>query len=176
MKLRERIIALARSGEYAPQTKNELSASLGLGKKDRRKLDHELRLLMSRGDLVIIKGDRYCIPGDVDLTTGVIRFRQNGSGFVIPDETASGNSAEPIEIDAADTGVSMHDDRVVVRLYDSFEQPTRRRGRRHHKERFPERSRGRPYGYKSELAKPSLQFAKDPTLLLCRTRRSSDSA
>ena len=76
MKLRERIIALARSGEYAPQTKNELSASLGLGKKDRRKLDHELRLLMSRGDLVIVKGDRYCIPGDVDLTTGVIRFRQ----------------------------------------------------------------------------------------------------
>ena len=143
MKLRERIIALAQSREYAPQTKNELSASLGLGKKDRRKLDHELRLLMSRGDLVIVKGDRYCIPGDVDLTTGVIRFRQNGSGFVIPDETASGNSAEPIEIDAADTGVSMHDDRVVVRLYDSFEQPTRRRGRRHHKERFPERSRGR---------------------------------
>ena len=131
MKLRERIIALAQSREYAPQTTNELSASLGLGKKDRRKLDHELRLLMSRGDLVIVKGDRYCIPGDVDLTTGVIRFRQNGSGFVIPDETASGNSAEPIEIDAADTGVSMHDDRVVVRLYDSFEQPTRRRGRRH---------------------------------------------
>ena len=114
MKLRERIIALAQSGEYAPQTKNELSASLGLGKKDRRKLDHELRLRES-GRPSHCQGDRYCIPGDVDLTTGVIRFRQNGSGFVIPDETVS-ETAGPIEIDATDTGVSMHDDRVVVRI------------------------------------------------------------
>ncbi len=145
MKLRERIIALAQSGDYTPKTKNQLSESLGLGKKDRRKLDHELRLLTSQGRLIIVKGDRYCIPGDVDLTTGVIRFRQNGSGFVIPDETGSGNAVEPIEIDTADTGVSMHEDRVVVRLYEKFEQPSnrQRRGRRRHQNRFSDRVRGR---------------------------------
>ncbi len=145
MKLRDRIISLAQSGDYTPLTKKQLSDSFELGKQDRRKLEHELRLLISQGQLVIIKDDRYCIPRDVDLVTGVIRFRQNGSGFVIPDDIDSGNHAEPIEVDAADTGVSMHDDRVVVRLYEAFEQSPRRqhRGRRRAPTRFPDRARGR---------------------------------
>ncbi|MBT7865293.1 MAG: hypothetical protein HN763_02900, partial [Opitutales bacterium] len=62
MKLREQIIGLMQNGDYIPLSKNALSKSLGLFKKDRRKLDFELRNLLSKGELVIIKGDRYCIP------------------------------------------------------------------------------------------------------------------
>ena len=75
MKLRERIIA-PRDPENTPSNQERTVRFSWPRQKDRRKLDHELRLLMSRGDLVIVKGDRYCIPGDVDLTTGVIRFRK----------------------------------------------------------------------------------------------------
>ncbi len=130
--------------DYIPLTKNKLSESLGLAKRDRRKLDFELRNLMSKGDLVSIKGDRYCIPRDANLVTGVIKFRQKGSGFVIP-KAGSVSDSEPIEIDATDTGVSMHDDSVVVRLYESYDLPKKQgRGRRGSKPLInPDRPRGR---------------------------------
>lgn len=126
MKLREQIIALMQKEDYVPLSKNALSKSLDLFKKDRRKLDFDLRYLLSKGDLVIIKGDRYCIPKDANLVTGSIQFRQKGSGFVIPESSTDKASSKPIEIDAADTGVSMHGDQVVIRLYDEFNRPKRR--------------------------------------------------
>lgn len=145
MKLRERIIALMQAEDYIPQSKNELSKILGIAKKDRRKLDTELRRFLSNGDLIIIKGDRYCIPRDANLLTGSIRFRQSGSAFVLPDKTEVGNPMDPIEIDATDTGVSMHGDRVVVRIYDKFDQPKQKgKGRRNSRPViYPERLRGR---------------------------------
>jgi ribonuclease R len=145
MKLREQIIGLMQNGDYVPLSKNALSKSLGLLKKDRRKLDFELRNLLGKGELVIIKGDRYCIPKDADLLTGSIRFRQKGSGFVIPDITPEKGSTEPIEIDAADTGVSMHGDQVVIRLYDEINRP-QRNPRAKGKPKpllYPDRKRGR---------------------------------
>lgn len=145
MKLNERIIALMQTEDYIPQSKNTLSKSLDLLKKDRRRLDFELRNLLSKGELVIIKGDRYCIPKDANLVTGAIRFRQRGSGFVIPDVRTDGESSQPIEIDATDTGVSMHGDQVVVRLYDEF-NPPKRRPKTKGKPKpslYPDRPRGR---------------------------------
>jgi len=143
MKLKERILALLQEADYIPQTKNGLSQALGLAKKDRRKLDFELRRLMSRGDIIIIKGDRYCIPRDANLLTGVIRFRQKGNGFVLPDNTDVGNVMEPIEIDATDTGVSMHGDQVVVRIYDKFETPKPKGRGKARPPLYPDRQRGR---------------------------------
>ena len=145
MKLRERIIELMQSQDYIPRNKNELSKALDLQKRDRRKLDFELRTLLSKGELVTIKGDRYCIPRDADLVTGTIRFRQKGSGFVIPESVGNQDSSDPIEIDASDTGVSMHGDQVIVRLYDNHYQP-RHRPRSRRKEKaplYPDRPRGR---------------------------------
>ncbi|MDG2256469.1 MAG: RNB domain-containing ribonuclease [Opitutaceae bacterium] len=145
MKLREQIIGLMQNGDYIPLSKNALSKSLGLFKKDRRKLDFELRNLLSKGELVIIKGDRYCIPKDADLLTGSIRFRQKGSGFVIPDNNPGTARVEPIEIDAADTGVSMHGDQVVIRLYDEINRPKRdvRAKGKPKPLLYPDRKRGR---------------------------------
>lgn len=143
MKLREQIIALLQAEDYIPQSKNEISHALGLVKKDRRKLDFELRGLMGRGDIIIIKGDRYCIPSDANLLTGVVRFRQKGNAFVIPDNPDRGNPVDPIEIDATDTSVSMHGDRVVVRIYDKFTQPKPKGRRKPRPVINPERLRGR---------------------------------
>lgn len=145
MKLREQIIGLMQNGDYIPLSKNALSKSLGLFKKDRRKLDFELRNLLSKGELVIIKGDRYCIPKDADLLTGSIRFRQKGSGFVIPDNNPGTGRVEPIEIDAADTDVSMHGDQVVIRLYDEINRPKRdvRAKGKPKPLLYPDRKRGR---------------------------------
>ena len=143
MKLREQIIALLQAEDYIPQSKNEISQTLGLAKRDRRKLDFELRGLLGRGDIIIIKGDRYCIPSDANLLTGSIRFRQKGNAFVLPDKIKSGNPIDPIEVDATDTGVSMHGDRVVIRIYDQH-TPPKIKGRRKQKPAlYPDRLRGR---------------------------------
>ncbi|MEM9161129.1 MAG: 3'-5' exonuclease, partial [Verrucomicrobiota bacterium] len=123
MKIRERIIALAQSENYAPLDKYELTKELGLGKRDQRKLDHELRLLVSKGELIKIKGQKYCIPHDADLVPGTIKFRQTGSAIVIPNEDPRNPNASPIDIDAEDTSVAMHEDKVVVRLYDEHHRP-----------------------------------------------------
>ena len=143
MKLREQIIALLQAEDYIPQSKNEISQALGLAKKDRRKLDFELRGLLGRGDVIIIKGDRYCIPSDANLLTGSIRFRQKGNAFVIPDKIKSGNPIDPIEIDATDTGVSMHGDRVVIRIYDQHTPPKIKGRRKQRPTLYPDRLRGR---------------------------------
>ncbi|MDQ8203664.1 RNB domain-containing ribonuclease [Pelagicoccus sp. SDUM812003] len=118
-KLRERIIALMQTPDYAALDKHGLSTELKLGKKERRKLDYEMRLLLAEGDIIRIKGDRFCLPKDVDLVTGVIKFRQTGSAILIPDpKPTSDEQQKAIEVRAEDTGVAMHGDRVVVRLDD----------------------------------------------------------
>ncbi|MBC2604638.1 ribonuclease R family protein [Pelagicoccus albus] len=118
MKLRERIIALLQEADYAPLDKSGISAELGLGKKERRNLDYEIRLLLANADIVRIKGDRFAIPKDVDLVSGTIKFRQKGSAILIPDPKKGESHPEPINILAEDTGVAMHDDKVVVRISD----------------------------------------------------------
>ncbi len=119
MKLRERIIALMQQADYAPLDKSGISSELGLGKKERRNLDYEVRLLLANGDIIRIKGDRFAIPKDVDLVTGTIKFRQKGSAILIPDAKKSDPNPKPIQINAEDTSVAMHDDKVVVRIADS---------------------------------------------------------
>ncbi|MDQ8201134.1 RNB domain-containing ribonuclease [Pelagicoccus enzymogenes] len=119
MKIRERIIALMQQADYAPLDKSGISAELGLGKKERRTLDYEVRLLLANGDIVRIKGDRFAIPKDVDLVTGTIKFRQKGSAILIPDATKSDPNPKPVQINAEDTSVAMHDDKVVVRIADA---------------------------------------------------------
>ncbi len=124
MKLRERIIALLQQADYAPLDKSGIAAELGLGKKERRNLDYEVRLLLANGDAIRIKGDRFAIPKDVDLVTGTIKFRQKGSAILIPDATKAEPNPKPIQISAEDTSVAMHDDKVVVRLGDSSPTPS----------------------------------------------------
>ncbi len=118
-----------RSNDYVPMDKKELLNALDLTKKNGRKLDYELRLLLSNGQIIKIKGGRHCITSDADLVTGKIHFRQTGTAIVIPDLASNGKL--PIQIDAEDTSVAMHGDEVVVRLYDEFHKTRhKRRGRR----------------------------------------------
>jgi len=108
MNLRDQILSLLSRKTYVPLDRVGIAKELKLAKRDQRKLDFQLRRLLSDGDIVRIKRDRYCIPKDADLATGTIRFRQSGSAMVAPDATErNGNVAAPIHIDAEDTGVAM---------------------------------------------------------------------
>ena len=123
MKLRDRLLALVRAPDYAPLAETELARALGLDRKERNSLAFEVRRLLAAGELVRIKQDRLCLPRDADLVTGRIRFRQGGSAYVLPDVAAGAPPAPDVQIAAEDTGVALHDDKVVVRLSDELSRP-----------------------------------------------------
>ena len=118
MTLRDRLLARLREPGYVPANETDLARLLHLNKKERRALAFEVRRLLATGELVRIKGDKLCEPGEVDLVTGRISFRQNGSAIVLPEKRINQPSPThlPIFIAAEDTGVALHGDKVVVRL------------------------------------------------------------
>jgi ribonuclease R len=127
MKLRDRILAVLRQPDYAPVNELGLARRLDLNKKERTSLKHEVRLLLSKGELARVKGDRLALPGEDDAVQGKIIFRQGGSALVIPDSTEENRSPEAVQISAEDTGVALPGDRVAVKVH--LELAMRRDGR-----------------------------------------------
>ncbi|MDE3084313.1 MAG: RNB domain-containing ribonuclease, partial [Verrucomicrobiota bacterium] len=120
MTLRERLLARLQATDYVPANEAELARALHLNKKERHSLAFEVRRLLAAGDLVRVKGDKLCPPGEIDLVTGRISFRQNGNALVIPEVKINepGPRRPAVFVAAEDTGIALHGDRVVVRLSD----------------------------------------------------------
>ena len=144
MKYRERILELLRQSNYRPGTVLDLSRALGLNKKQRPQLAHEIKVMLGKGDLALVKGDRLALPGRApssqgraeagssrsrqifsptrktaaaaapDTTTGRIQFRQGGSAFVILPKTGPGPEPDAIQIFPEDTGLALHGDTVEI--------------------------------------------------------------
>ncbi|MBL4576570.1 MAG: RNB domain-containing ribonuclease [Opitutaceae bacterium] len=142
MKLKTRILNLMGKADYIPLDTAHLIDALGLKKKDRRDLNFEITRLLGKGDIVRIKRDCYCIPQDADLITGKIMFRQTGSAILIAEETSE---HEKILIAAEDTGIAMHGDHVVVRLY-SHQEIRQQKRSNFRKKPFPGRKSDEPSG------------------------------
>jgi len=117
MKLRERLLTHLRRPDYAPVDELNLSRQLDLDKKERRALAHEVRLMLSKGELKRVKGDRLALPGDEDTLSGKIQFRAGGSAFFIPDLETGGRPPDAIQISSEDTGVALPGDRVSVKVF-----------------------------------------------------------
>ena len=62
MTLRERLLALLREPNYSPANESELLRQLGLNKKRRASVAHEIRLLLSQGEAVRSPDNRIRIP------------------------------------------------------------------------------------------------------------------
>jgi ribonuclease R len=124
MKLRDRILAHLRSPGYAPADLAGLARALGLNKKDHRSLAHEVRLGLSQGALVYVKGDRIALAGDDGLAIGRLMFRAGGSAYLIPDPVPGAAEDEPaVQIAPEDTGVALHGDRVAVKVLARLSRP-----------------------------------------------------
>ena len=109
--MQDRLLKLLGRKDYAPANATQLLKALKLPGAKARRLRRELEELERRGEVARIKGDRYVIPEVADLVPGRIQITRQGRGFLLPDDTGLGE----ISIRPADTGVAMHDDRVLVR-------------------------------------------------------------
>ncbi|HEY8932670.1 MAG TPA: 3'-5' exonuclease, partial [Rariglobus sp.] len=149
MKFREPILEVLRQPDYRPATILDLSRAIGLNKKQRPQLAHEIRTLLSKGELVLVNGDRIALPvrassssrekgfhprpsrgshsADADALVGKINFRAGGSAFVVPPKSGPGPDPDAIQIFPEDTGVALHGDTVEIHVNPGIRQ--RRDGR-----------------------------------------------
>ncbi len=70
MKFRDRLLAHLRQPNYRPANDTALARALGLNKKERAQFAHELRSLLSRGELALVHGDRVALAGDAPASRG----------------------------------------------------------------------------------------------------------
>ncbi|MBN2068949.1 MAG: ribonuclease R [Opitutales bacterium] len=120
-----------RSKGYVPIPVNRIAEQLKVPNKDLGNFRGNVDELIRSGTIVRLKKDRLCFPHDAELTSGYIRFRQNGSATLIPDPLPDGERVlrNPIIIKAEDTGVAMHGDKVLIRLIRSHRRYVLHKGK-----------------------------------------------
>ena len=132
--MEELIFKLMAEPDYAPLKAAEIGQRLKLREKQKSILKNILRRLVISGSVVVVKGDRHCLPADADLIPGIINFRQSGAAILIPDpenkrlrQLGMAAGKDRLYIPAEDTGVSMHRDHVLARLVQQKGRYRRRR-------------------------------------------------
>ncbi|MDI6854975.1 MAG: ribonuclease R [Deltaproteobacteria bacterium] len=94
-----------------PLSLTEVKQELALPPEQLAWVDEGVARLVERGELVLIKGNRYGLTQQMNLVAGELTVHPDGYGFVTPD-----GGGKDIFIGAADLTDAWHRDRVVVRL------------------------------------------------------------
>jgi len=132
MSLREQILALVRSPSYKPADEAGLLKQLGLEKKRKASLSHEVRLLLSSGELNRFQGDRLRWAGSEGEILGKLMVRGSGMAFVRPDASSPDADKGDIRIDDDFTGTALSGDTVAVRVLAARHGRERREGSQRH--------------------------------------------
>ena len=97
---------------YAPSNVPQLLQQLGLPRNQQQSLQHILLTLEQTGKVLRQKGNRYTLPEESNLISGIIQITRGGRGFVQPDAPG----LPEIAIPETGTGTALHGDRVFVKL------------------------------------------------------------
>ncbi len=108
--LRGRILKLLAEPRYQPLDAVDLSKKLGLQSDARAQLRNVLRALEQQGAIARIRKDRYVLPQEANLCTGILRVSRGGNARL-------DCGTEPhLFVSRENAGVAMNGDRVVARL------------------------------------------------------------
>lgn len=116
MSLQSRLVNFISHPRYTPSNFDQLVAKLYLTPEEILEAKETLEKLVQEGFLAITKGDRYVLSKDADLFSGIIKFKTNGSAYIIPDHPPGTPEPASLSILARDTDVALHGDHVLVRL------------------------------------------------------------
>lgn len=111
------LLEILKDPEYIPLSVDRLAEKMEVPKEDFTAFKREVSQHLRQGTLVKLKKNRVCLPRDADLVTGKIRFRQSGSATLFLDIVEGSDARPPFHINAEDTAVAMHNDRVVCRIH-----------------------------------------------------------
>ena len=111
---RDQVLALMRDRVHHPATMRELVQVLKVPRDDRSAFKRHVNALVSSGDLIQIRGQRFGLPEKMDLYVGRLQTHPAGYGFVTPERPLE--SGGDIYVSAPLLNEAMHGDRVVVRI------------------------------------------------------------
>jgi len=111
--MKERIVRLLSSQGYVPMSRNGISGSLSLKKRERIELRRALRDLMAEGKVVQFDRRRYALAAPMNLVVGVLKGHPRGFGFVIPED----ESIEDLYIHRENMSTALDGDKVLVRPF-----------------------------------------------------------
>jgi ribonuclease R len=117
--LPEDVLGLMKD-EERPLLVRDILRHLDLEKEERRRVRELLRGLAEEGKVVKIRGNRYGLPGKMDLVIGRVKCHPDGYGFVIAETPGE----EDVFLSPRHLREAMHGDRVVARV-----ESVRRRGK-----------------------------------------------
>ena len=106
---------MARPG-YQPMRLEALAAAIGADKHDLRQLRKVIPGLIKAGAVTVRKRDLLMLPEGQSLPEGTILFRASGSARVVFDAEPGQKPREQVHVEARDTGVALHGDRVLVKF------------------------------------------------------------
>ncbi|MFL6540244.1 MAG: ribonuclease R, partial [Chthoniobacterales bacterium] len=111
--LKDEILRLLAEPKYRPLDKVELSKALGRKSGVRMPLNQILKELELSGEIARIRKNRYVLPSEADLATGILTVNPAGYAFLAQENKPD---AQDLFIAAENTGTAMHGDRVVARI------------------------------------------------------------
>ena len=109
------LLKLIRTRVHHPATARELVQTLRIPREERTAFKRQLKALVTSGQLLQIRGNRFGLPEKMDLIVGRLQTNPGGFGFVVP-EHADGSERKDIYISASNLTEAMHGDRVVARV------------------------------------------------------------
>jgi ribonuclease R len=111
----EQLLKLLREKIDHPSTPRELLQRLKIPHEQRATFKRLLGQLVSSGQLVQTRGNRYGLPDRMNLIVGRITTNPRGFGFVVPDRPLE-EVAGDIYVPGSNLNQAMHGDRVVARI------------------------------------------------------------
>ena len=111
--LKHDILRILSAPKYRPLDKSELAKMLGRKSGVRMDLNETLRELERAGEIARIRKNRYVLPSEADLVTGLLHVHQAGYAFLTRENKPG---EQDLFISAENTGTAMHGDRVVARI------------------------------------------------------------
>ena len=120
---RDDILRLIQDQVHHPATARELAQFLRVPREERHSFSRQLKMLVSDGMILRIRGNRYGVAEKMDLVVGRLHTNAGGFGFVVPEHAEPGHppvdkarGRADIYIAPANLTEAMHGDRVVVRI------------------------------------------------------------
>src|SRR3982751_3509046 len=112
---RDQVLDLMRERVHHPAGMRELLQILKVPREERTTFKRHVKSLVSSGDLIQIRGNRFGLPEKMDLYVGRLQSHPAGYGFVTPERPLEPNGGD-IYISGPLMNEALHGDRVVVRI------------------------------------------------------------
>src|ERR671912_1591380 len=79
------LIKLIRERVHHPATARELAQILRIPREERSSFKRHLKALVTAGELVQVRGNRFGVRDKMDLVVGRLSTNPGGFGFVVPE-------------------------------------------------------------------------------------------